>query len=212
MKITGLSVQVRDNQRVNVMVDGVYRFSLDINQVAELGLRVGREYAEEELTTLEEESTFGKVYTRTLEYMLMRPHSSKELRDYLYRKTRPRRTRTGAIVPGVSAVVTQRVYDRLMEKGYINDEAFARYWVENRNLRKGISQRKLRSELLSKGVDISVINVVLQGVDRDDRSELLKIIERKSARYPDEQKFIAYLVGKGFSYDDVKNTLASKEV
>jgi len=211
MKITGLSVQVKDSQRVNVMVDGVYRFSLDINQVAELGLRVGREYTEADLSVLEEESIFGKVYTRALEYMLMRPHSGKELSDYLYRKTRPRKAKNGSIVPGVSATVTQKVYGRLMEKGYVNDESFARYWVENRNLRKGISQRMLRSELLSKGVDGSVIDAALNNVGRDDKSELTKIIERKSARYTDEQKLIAYLVGKGFSYDDIKDALASRE-
>ena len=56
MKITDISLQARDNNRVNVSVDGEYRFSLDVFQVGELGLKVGREYTNDELTALEDES------------------------------------------------------------------------------------------------------------------------------------------------------------
>ena len=91
MKITAISVQARDKSRVNVSVDGRYRFSLDVLQVAELGIRIGKEYEEAELKALEEESLFGKLYTRALEYCLVRPRSRREVKDYLYRKTRPTR-------------------------------------------------------------------------------------------------------------------------
>ncbi|HEU4830551.1 MAG TPA: hypothetical protein VFS65_00050, partial [Candidatus Saccharimonadales bacterium] len=74
MKITSLSLQARDKNRVNVSVDGVYRFSLDVFQVGELGLKIGKEYEESELLALESESQFGKLYARALEYCLMRPH------------------------------------------------------------------------------------------------------------------------------------------
>ena len=93
MKITAITSQQKDKNRVNVMVDGVYRFSLDIFQYADLGIRVGKEYTDEELNDLETESQFGKLYARALEYCLMRPHSSKEVRDYLYRKTRTTKVR-----------------------------------------------------------------------------------------------------------------------
>ncbi len=97
MKITGITAQQKDRDRVNVMVDGKYRFSLDILQVADLGIRMGKEYTDEELLELETESQFGKLYTRALEYSLMRPHSIREVRDYLYRKTRDSLTKTGQI-------------------------------------------------------------------------------------------------------------------
>jgi len=46
MKITDISLQARDNNRVNVSVDGVYSFSLDIAQVTDLNLKVGRELSD----------------------------------------------------------------------------------------------------------------------------------------------------------------------
>lgn len=215
MKITGISAQAKDKNRVNVMVDGTYRFSLDIFQVADLGIRVGKEYSEAELTELETESQFGKLYARALEYSLMRLHSAKEMRDYLYRKTRATKTktRTGELKdrPGIPVALTQRVFDRLVEKGYIDDEKFTRYWVENRSLTKGVSRRKLQAELRAKGVDSPIIEAHLAESSRDEAGELQKIIAKKRARYPDEQKFMQYLARQGFRYDDIKDALSRED-
>lgn len=207
MKVTGLTAQQKDKNRINVMVDGKYRFSLDIFQVADLGIRVGKDYTEQELVELETESQFGKTYARALEYCLMRPHSAKEVRDYLYRKTRDSRTKTGGVKKGVSPEITARVFERLVEKGYINDEKFARYWVENRNLTKGASRRKLTAELRAKGVESSIVERLLAESPRSDEDELQKIIAKKRGRYADERKFMQYLARQGFSYDDIKRAL-----
>ncbi len=213
MKITALTTQQKQSNRVNVMVDNVYRFSLDVFQVADLGLRVGKEYTEQKLIELEEESQFGKLYGRALEYTMMRPHSAREVKDYLWRKTRTAKykSRTGELKEraGVSQVVADRVFDRLTEKGYIDDEKFARFWVENRNQRKGSSSRKLRSELQAKGVESSIIDAALEQTSRNDEDELAKIIAKKRARYPDEQKLMQYLARQGFSYDDIKQALSA---
>lgn len=212
MKVTGISAQVKDKNRVNILIDGAYRFSLDIFQVGELGIRIGKEYSEAELIELETESQFGKLYGRALEYCMMRPHSAKEVRDYLYRKTRSTTTRsrrTGEVVerPGVSQVVADRVYERLVEKGYVDDERFARYWVENRSQTKGASQRKLRLELRAKGVDTSLVDRLLRETERSDAGEIQKVIAKKQRLYPDRQKFIQYLMRQGFMYDDIVSAL-----
>lgn len=207
MIITAIGVQARNKDRVNVSVDGKYRFSLDMFQVIELGIKIGKSYDEAELNTLEQESQFGKLYGRALEYCLMRPHSVREVRDYLYRKTRPTRQKDGEIKKGISPEITSRVFDRLVEKGYIDDQKFTRFWVENRYVRKGISQRKLVAELLIKGIDNSIIQAELASSIRSDESEIKKIIDKKRSKYPDSQKLIAYLARQGFSYDDIKSAL-----
>ena len=212
MKITAIATQIQNPDRVNVSVDGKYRFSLDIAQVIELGVKVGKEYDEVELAELEAESQFGKLYARTLEYCLMRPHSSREVRDYLYRKTRATKyksKKTGELKEhaGVSESIAGRVFDRLVDKGYIDDEKFARYWAENRNQTKGASRRKLQAELRAKGVNLSIIETALADTERSDESELAKIVAKKRAKYPDEQKLMQYLARQGFSYDDIKAAL-----
>lgn len=211
MKITDISTQVKNPDRVNVSVDGAYRFSLDVFQVGELGVKIGREFTEAELEQIENESKFGKLYARALEYCLMRPHSAREVKDYLWRKTRATkyRSRDGQIKErlGDSAENADRVFERLVGKGYIDDQKFARFWVQNRNLTKGASQRKLTAELRAKGVESAIIEQALAEGERSDDDELRKVIAKKRKRYDDEQKLIAYLARQGFSYDDIKSAL-----
>lgn len=216
MKITGLSTQQKDPNRINVLVAGKFRFSLDISQVTDLGIRVGKEFSEEELDEFEVESQFGKLYGRALEYCIMRPHSAREVRDYLYRKTRTTRVRnkrTGEVKerPGVSAELTERVFERLLDKGYIDDSKFTRWWVENRNIRKGTSRRKLQAELAAKGVSSIIIDEALSLTNRSDEEELAKIVNKKRAKYPDDQKLMQYLARQGFSYDDIKSVLSDQD-
>ncbi len=103
--------------------------------------------------------------------------------------------------------ITARALERLVEKGYVDDQKFARYWVENRNLTKGTSQRKLQAELRAKGVEGSIIERLLTNSPRSDDDELQKIIAKKRRRYPDEQKFMQYLARQGFKYDTIKRAL-----
>lgn len=208
MKITSISPQVKDKNRVNVSVDGKYRLSLDVFQLVDLGIKVGDEFDESKILELEQESQFGKLYGRALEYCLMRLHSAKEVKDYLYRKTRPVRSKLGELKPGVSFEITTRVFNRLVEKGYINDEKFAKFWAENRCVIKGVSSKKIRSELFSKGISSSIIEQALDDSNREDRTELQKVIIKKRPHYTDDKKFMSYLARLGFNYDDIKQALS----
>lgn len=215
MKITSLSAQVRNPDRVNISIDGTYRLSLTVMQVVDLGIKVGTELTNEALEELEQESSFGKMYQRALEYCLMRPHSAREVRDYLYRKmrtTKYRQKQTGEIRErqGISQSVADQVFDRLVGKGYVNDEKFAAYWVEHRNQTKGASRRKLQAELSAKGIEPRIIEAALSDSERNDEEELAKVIAKKQSKYPDEQKFMHYLARQGFRYDDIKSALDAR--
>lgn len=208
MKITSIELQAKNKDRVNVQVDGKYRFSLDVFQLGELGIKVGREYSEAELEDIERESRFGKLYGRALAWALSRPHSERETRDYLRRVSLPRRKKNGELTDGTPPDIGERVLERLKEKGYVNDERFTRFWVENRNLTKGVSRRKLTAELASKGIPGDLVNQLLGESGRNENDELRKVIAKKAGRYADEQKLIAYLARQGFAYDDIKQALS----
>lgn len=211
MKITSISIQAKNPNRVNVFIDGKYYLSLDIFQVSELGLKQGQEISESELAVVEEASAFGKLYTRTLEYLFIRPHSAKEIRDYLWRKTQNSKYKTfrNEIKErvGVSRELTEKVYNRLVEKGYIDDRKFAAFWVEHRNQQKGSSSRKLITELRSKGITQEIITTALSKSERADETEIDKIIAKKAGKYKDEKKLIVYLARQGFSYDLIRSKL-----
>lgn len=215
-RVTDLKEAVRDKNRVNVYVDDKFFCSLDISQVVDFRLKIGRELDDEELADLKRASEFSKFYARALEYVLMRPRSEREISDYLRGKTYDRKIRvknrkTGEYQtkekPGYDASLVPLVMKRLKERGYVDDRRFAEIWVENRNVAKGTSIKKLRLELQQKGIASQIVDEVLSGSSRDERAELQKIIARKRARYDDEQKLIQYLLRQGFNYSDIVDEL-----
>jgi SOS response regulatory protein OraA/RecX len=100
------------------------------------------------------------------------------------------------------------ILERLVERGYVDDAKFARYYVENRFVKKGVSRKRLKMELMKKGISQEIINEVLS--ERNDEEEILKIIAKKRAKYTDE-KLVAYLCRQGFSYDLARDLVEKTE-
>lgn len=211
MIITAINLQVRDKNRVNVLIDGVYRFSLDISQIVDFGVKVGQECDDARIEYLQSESSFGKIYARALEYCILRPRSQREVYDYLYKKTLSKIGKDGVLRPGISKELIPRVISLLVDKGYQDDRKFAMFWIENRFMKKGVSRRRLEAELHKKGINQSVILECLSESERSDDSEILKIIAKKRKKYDDKQ-LIAYLARQGFSYDDIKKSLNENQI
>ena len=74
-KITDLKQGVKNPDRVNVFVDGKFSFSLDLSQVVDFHLKIGQTLTDQELKELKHASEYGKLYGRTLEWVLTRPRS-----------------------------------------------------------------------------------------------------------------------------------------
>ena len=84
--ITGLQGAVSNANRVNVFVDGKFSFSLTISELAESKLARGQDLTKEEIKKYRTLSCTGKLYQQALEYCFSRPHSKKEIIDFLKRK------------------------------------------------------------------------------------------------------------------------------
>lgn len=70
---------------------------------------------------------------------------------------------------GIAGDIANAVLYRLQEQGLVNDEEFARAWVESRQRSKKLSRRVIASELRGKGVDDEIITTVTSEID--DRLE-----------------------------------------
>lgn len=197
MKITAIKQQVKRADRYSLYLDGKYSFSLREAELIKLGLHSGQEISEEELNEFQGESEFGKWYDRTLNLLSFRLRSEWELRDYLRRKDCPE-------------PVTEKILNKLSINGYVNDEQFAKRWVENRRLMKATSRRKLSQELQQKRIPRDIIDAVLADDKEatDEREVLRELVEKKRHRYPDQLKLMQYLARQGYSYDDIKTVLA----
>ncbi|NUS49485.1 MAG: regulatory protein RecX, partial [Nocardioidaceae bacterium] len=83
---------------------------------------------------------------------------------------------------GVPDEVAHRLLDRFEEVGLVDDEAFARAWVQSRQSGKGLARRALAQELRRKGVDDDTARVALDEVDPDDEVEAARTLVRRKLR------------------------------
>ena len=197
MKITQIKQQVKRANRYSIYVDGKYSFSLGENEFLKLGLHSGQEITDDILEEYQDESAYGKWFDKTLNLLSFRLRSEWELRDYLRRKDCP-------------PEIIEKILNKLSINGYVNDEQFAKRWVENRRLLKSTSRRKLMMELKQKRIPSDIVDRVLaeDKEETDEREVLRALIAKKRARYPDQQKFMMYLARQGYGYDDIKSVLS----
>jgi regulatory protein len=194
--VTNLSQQKRDNNRVNVYVDGVYSFALSVAAIVDLKIKVGLEIDELFIKNAKKLSDDEKRKFKALEWLLMRPRSKREFADYLRRKE-------------CDEALSGSLKHYFTEKGLLNDLAFANWWIEQR-LAKNRSERFIRAELAKKGVQKQIVDEAFLGRDSSEVKKLNSVIQKKRHKYSDERKLIEYLLRQGFVYSDIKEALAEE--
>lgn len=199
MKITALKIQVKNPDRVSVFLDGQYSFSLTLDQLADARIKNGDDLVVADVKNFEKLSADGKLRARALEWLLNRPHSTREFKDYLYRKK-------------ADAELIESLILEFSRKKYLDDAKYTR-WLVDMGQRKAKSNRAIAAELTAKGISREVVGEVLGEVGNNENERLKMLIEKKknNSRYvSDSQKFIKYLTSQGFSYTDVKEALKNK--
>ena len=197
MIITAIEQQKKNPDRFSIFVDGAYEFSLSTDGLLDAGVAKGDELEPTRLEELKKQSSDGLLLSRAYEKCLRRPHSSREIRDYLRRK-------------GAEGELIDHIIAKCQSAGVLSDEQFANAWVQHRRT-QGKSKRYIMNELRSKGIEQSLAEAALEQSNSDDEASLQAVIAKKSARYPDEKKLIAYLQRQGFRYDDIRRELDSDE-
>lgn len=95
----------------------------------------------------------------------------------------------------------------LKERRYLNDEDYARRYVEKNGKRK--SERQIRYDLSQKGISSEILDLVLEENPVDELEQILALLEKRG--YPKEEaneeetrKQYAYLARRGFSCGDIR--------
>ncbi|MGQ0630254.1 MAG: regulatory protein RecX [Sporichthyaceae bacterium] len=107
---------------------------------------------------------------------------------------------------GIDDEVAEQILGRLTEVGLIDDEAFARAWVQSRHTGRGLARRALAHELRTRGVDQGVIAVAVADLDPEQELATARALAIKrlastqgletAARY---RRVASVLARKGYS-------------
>ncbi|MBA3075547.1 MAG: hypothetical protein FP831_18265 [Anaerolineae bacterium] len=192
-QITAIHVQKHDPNRLNIELDGEFAFGL--SRLVAAWLNVGDFLTEENINTLIESDSSEVAYQKATRLLDYRPRTEKEIRQRLIQKE-------------FSTLEIDQVVLRLKRANLVQDQQFAKMWIENRNDFHPRSQRLMRYELRIKGVAEQTIESALA-----DSADDLDLATRAAAQYARKlnfqdrvlfrKKLSAYLARRGFSYGTI---------
>jgi regulatory protein len=150
--VTALKYSKRHSGRVAVYLDHRYAFSVNLTDAA--GLSEGLRLDDVRVEQLKRRHDRHTAYCAAVRLLGNRPHSRWEIECKLHAK-------------GFSAAVTAETLERLSRLGYVQDEAFARFFVDTRVRHRQRSIALLRHELRQRGIGTGIIEAVLRDVDEE---------------------------------------------
>lgn len=189
-KITAIEPQKKNPNRVNLYLDDQFAFGL--SRIVAAWLLTGQSLSEEKIASLQLEDAREIAMQKALHFLGYRARSSQEVRANLEKHEIP-------------DVVIESTLKRLHESNLLNDQDFAKAWVENRNTFRPRSRRVLSVELHRKGLKNEIIDEVLGNIK--DEETLAMEAARKQVRKLQglsfqefRQKLGGFLGRRGFSY------------
>lgn len=191
--ITALTAQKKHQDRVNVFLDGTFAFGLPFTTAARL--RIGQSLSAAEIEALQQENLLDRAKNTAVRLISYRPRSVVEVQRHLDRK-------------GYDAELITAVVNQLQATELLDDAAFARYWVDQRETFKPRSQMALQQELRQKGVNREDIEAAL--IDLDETAAARRAAEKKARRWtalPEQEyrkKLMGFLQRRGFHYGIIK--------
>jgi regulatory protein len=196
-KITAISVQKKNPNRVNIYLDGEFAFG--VARITAAWLKKGDELSEEKIASLLAEDSKEWAYQQALLFLSHRPRSENEIRQNLRKHEMPEE-------------VIEATLEKLRQAGFANDDNFARIWVENRNTFRPRSKRALTIELRQKGLSDETIQDSLSDINEESlayEAGLKRVTRLKSLEWSEFRKKLSeFLARRGFSYSVIAPVVA----
>lgn len=186
----------------NIFIDGKFSFGASPEIILKYNLKVEKEISGAELQSILEESELGQTYAKVLRLISIRPRSRSEIETWMKGKD-------------VGELLAKKVLDKLVGTGLVNDQEFARWWIDQRLTFRKNSARAIAQELKSKGIPREVIDELLEEmVPKDKERVLIKELIKKNAwrweklpKKKGREKVIGFLSRRGFGWEEISSVI-----
>lgn len=198
--VTAIQGQVRDPDRVSVFIDGVFAIGIARDVADAFGLHKDQVLDDALLADLVARNLVHKATTIALNLLSFRSRSEGEIRRKLQQGKYPDAT-------------IEQVLAKLREWHYVDDEDFARRWIENRSAHRPRGSRLLAQELKAKGIQPQILAEALDESDLDEASDALALARQRSRQLHDldqqvrERRLTGFLARRGYGFDVIRATL-----
>jgi regulatory protein len=135
-----------------------------------------------------------------LRYLAQRPRSEEEVRRRLRRQK-------------VEESTIQEVLDRLRAAGLVDDRAFTRYWLEQRQTFQPRGGRLLRAELRQHGISSELASAAADSLLPSAEEDAYRAAQKRARtlQTADEQTFktrlTQFLARRGFDWDTIASAV-----
>lgn len=189
--ITAVKIQEKDKNRCNVFVDGEFSFAVSLDLAIKYGLKKDLSLNEIPLDEIKKEDSKNYAFSLGVKYTSKALKTKKQVVTYLQNK-------------GFDLDVVYFVVDKLKEYNYVNDEEYAKRYLEIKSYSEG--KRLSDYKLMMKGVKKSDIDSAREDVYIDSKESAFSLAQKKMKNKENTtenlSKVYRYLIGRGFSYED----------
>lgn len=196
-KITAITAQTKNKNRCNLFVDGEFFAGVSVETLVKSRIKVNDEVDRLKLAEILFESEKQEALTKSVEYISKALKTKRQVKDYLTRK-------------GYSEDIVWYCIDKLKEYGYIDDKEYSKRYISSVSNNNG--KRLVEYKLMSKGVKKEDIEQAFDESEIDAKENAKAVAEKylknKERTKEVKAKAYRYLIGKGFSYEEVSYALA----
>ena len=119
----------------------------------------------------------------------------------------------------LSEAVQARVMARLVKERYVDDERYARAFVKDKIRYNKWGRRKVQQALWLKRIDDAIQQTVLDEISDEEYLKVLKpLLKQKSksiraeSDYERNQKLVRFALGRGFTFDIIRQCLDTSSI
>lgn len=187
--------------KYKVYIDGQFAFVLYKGELSRYQVKEGQELSEENYEKIFGEVLVKRAKLRAMHLLNAMGRTESQLREKLKQGGYPEK-----------AIEEALVYVKSF--GYVDDENYARNFTDSRKDKK--SRKEIEMLLKRKGISGDIVeNVMEECYGKETAAAAIEKLMKKrrylpeEADYEEKQKFMAYLMRKGFTYDDICRALGS---
>ena len=202
-----LTAKPGKGEKIHLSLDGEYIATVNADYWFTCGIKSGSEVTPEQLEELLTESARRKMMNKALDLLSMRDYSRRELADKLVTKAWEKKEQKDMDLGSLKQQASD-ICDRLEELGLLNEERFARSYVDELIRRKHLSRSGLKTALIQKGVQRDIIETVLEEVDVDPVEQIRELLATKfkNRDLTDEKqksRTVNALLRLGYHYNEI---------
>jgi regulatory protein len=202
MKITNIEKQQNDKRRYNIFLDGSFAFGIYDETLLKFGLRCDDVLDEEKISEIKQSDEFNFGKKIAYSYLAFKSRSKTDLIKRLKSKK-------------ISEDTIGNVIHLLEEQEYLNDEIFAKNYLESKLSTKPVGKRLLQLKLLEKGIDKETTEKTIndnysQQTETEAAERLLKKYQknlRAKNKLDKNKKSYRYLISRGFDSEIISKVV-----